>query len=217
MRFKVILLIFGLIFLAGNSYCFDTTKVINKLKIKVPEERNKWNLAVVYGDKGFGIEGGLFKNIGRDVDLFANLSISGVSDSREIEIIDNYGNIVVANKENRIFLIPLNIGIQAYLFRDDLDGSLRPYITAGISPSFIITNPYDKSYFKAFAYAQPSFAFGGFVGLGLEFVQTKGMSLGIGAKYFYLPVIGREINSLRNTPIKDVGGIQLCFGLNFTR
>ena len=216
MKLRICYIILLVLASVSHAFSFDTTKVKTK-KIVPPEERNNWNLGVIYGDKGFGVIGGLYKTLGSETDLFLDLSISGVSDSREIELYDQYGNIVVANKEYRILSIPLNIGIQKYLFKDDIDGGFKPYFTLGLAPTLLITTPYNESYFKSYAYAQMSFAFGGFAGMGLEFTQGRGMSLSIGAKYYYLPVIGREINSLKNTPITDVGGIQLCFGLNFLR
>jgi hypothetical protein len=216
MKLRICLIILTVLVAAAQGFSFDTTKVKSK-KFIPPEERNVWNLGVIYGDKGFGVIGGVYKAIGSEYDIYADLSFSGVTDSREIEMYDEFGNIVVANKENRIFSIPLTIGIQKYLFKDDIDGSFKPYFTLGIAPTLLFTTPYNESYFKAFGKAQMSFAFGGFAGMGLEFSQGRGMSLAIGAKYYYLPVIGREINSLKNTPITDVGGIQLYFGLNFLR
>ncbi len=199
-----------------NSFSQDSNKSV-KSKFPEYEMRNSWNLAVIYGERGFGINGGIFKQIGNTFDIYANLSISGVTDTREFDQYDIYGNPITFNKVNRIYLIPLNIGLQRHMFKEDLDASLKPVLTAGVTTGLIVTTPYDKGFFESFKYAQSSFTLGGFLGLALEFEQNKTISFVIGVKYFYLPVIGREISSIRDQYIKDVGGVVLNFGVNFLR
>ena len=210
---KIILIIFFLISVQNFSYSMDSVKV----KYEPKEPRNIWNIGATVTENGFGISAGLFKTINEDYDFHALLSIGGLTDRREIDEYDIYGNVVVRNKEYRLFLIPLNIGVQRYMFKEDIEGDFRPLIAAGITPALVLMNPYEKSYFTAFKYFQAAFAFGGFIGIGMEFVQAKNISLGLGAKYMYLVPIGKEVKSLKDKPITNLGGFQLSFLVNFLR
>jgi outer membrane protein W len=187
-------------------------------KSPLNDSRNNWGLSFNYTEKGFGISSTYFIPVWKDTDLFFNLLISGVSDDRELELFDPLtGTSSIQGKENRVFMIPLSIGLQKYMFKDDIEGNFKPLVSAGITPTLVLTNPADISFFKALGHFETGFAFGGFVGIGMEYVQTKNISVNFHARYFYLPVIGKEINSLENTPINNVGGLQFVFGVNFLR
>jgi hypothetical protein len=181
----------------------------------IGDMRNNWGLGFIYSDKGYGVAATYFKNIGSSTDLSLNLGITGITDPQEFEQFDIYGNSYIANKVHRVFLIPLNIGIQNYVFKDDIEGNFRPFVSAGITPAVVISNPYDKSYFKALGYFNSSFAFGGYVGIGMEYIEFRNVALSMNVKYYYLPVLGSEVSSLRDKPINDVGGLHINFGLNF--
>jgi len=211
---KSVLIIIMILFAGLYANSMDSTTTIIKQN---KELRNNWNLGVTVTETGFGISAGLFKSLDENYDFFATLAIGGVSDNREFEEYDWYGNPIIQNKENRVFLIPLNIGIQRYMFKEDLAEGFLPLITAGITPALVLTNPYDKSYFTAFKYFQAAFALGAFAGIGMEFIQTKNIALGLGARYLYLTPVGKEVNSLKNKPIKNLGGFQLNFYVNFLK
>ncbi|MBN1634048.1 MAG: hypothetical protein JW917_07785 [Ignavibacteria bacterium] len=210
---KKIILIIVFILIQNFLYPMDSVKV----KTEPKEPRNNWNIGVTVTENGFGISAGLFKTLDVNYDFYAMLSIGGITDKREFEEYDWYGNLITRDKEKRVFLIPLNIGIQRYMFKEDIEGGFLPLITAGITPALVLTNPYDKSYFTAFKYFQAAFAFGGFIGIGMEFVQAKNLALGINAKYMYLAPIGKEINSLKDRPISNLGGFQINFYVNFLK
>lgn len=181
------------------------------------EPRNNWTIGVNVSEKGFGINAGIFKQLNFDYDLSANLSISGISDNREFEVYDIYGNPTVLDKENRIFLIAANLGAQRYLFKDEIEGGFMPLVLGGITPALVITTPYERGYFEAFKYAQASYALGGYLGVGMEYLQSGNIALAFNARYLYLPVIGRDVNSLKGKPINNLGGFQLTFSLNFLK
>jgi len=195
----------------------DTLKKFTKQKIVYTknEPRANWGAAVMYGENGFGLTGTIYKNIGRTTDLFFSLSFSGISDANEVEYVDYYGNVYVSNKVNRIFSIPLNIGLKKYIFHDDIEGNLKPFLTIGVAPTLLLSTPFDKSYFSAFGYTQADFAIGPFAGIGLEYIETQSMGLSINLRYYYLPVLSDGIMSIKDKQITDVGGIQLSFGFNF--
>jgi hypothetical protein len=177
--------------------------------------RDRWGIGFIYSDKGYGVSGSYFKNLDKNTDLLLNLGITGVTDPQEFEQFDYYGNSYTPNKINRVYLLPLNIGLQRYIFKDDIEGNFRPFVSAGVAPSLVLTNPYDKGYFQALGYFNANFAFGGYVGVGMEYIEFRSVALTMNIRYYYLPVIGGEVSSLLNKPMKDLGGLHINFGLNF--
>ncbi len=204
-----------IIFLFFTTF-FTGKECLSQPNLKL-DPRNNWMIGVNVSEKGFGVNAGIFKQINYDYDFSAYLSISGVSDNREFEVYDIYGNPIVPDKENRIFLIATNIGAQRYLFKDEIEGGFMPLIIGGITPALVITTPYERGYFEAFKYAQVSYALGGYIGVGMEYLQSSNIALSFNARFLYLPVIGKDVNSLAGKPINNLGGFQLTFGLNFMK
>lgn len=186
----------------------------NKFK---KETRNNWGLGFVYSENGFGFSSSFYAPVSRSTDFFLNLHFSGVSDSREIQRYDIYGNSVVLGKVNRVYMMPLSIGLNKELFKGDIDGNFRPMISFGAAPTLVMYNPYDRSFFNAIAYTKTQFAFGPYAGIGINYKQSKSTSLNVNLSYYYLPITGNGVESIENNVIKDVGGLQLTFGLNFMK
>jgi hypothetical protein len=201
-------------------FCFSTLiysqDTIKYTKVK-NEKRNSWSLGLNYGENGFGPYAGLYSSLGRTTDMVFSISISGVTDEREIERFDVFGNSVVVNKINRVFMIPLSAGIRKELFKDDIDGDFLPIFNIGVAPTLVLTNPYNESYFAAFGNTQTYFAFGGYAGFGVSFRQNKSMSMNVNFNYYYLPLIGDGVQSLQYNTINDVGGLQLSLGVIFLK
>jgi len=164
-----------------------------------------------------GFSSGLYAPVSRSIDFYLNLHFSGVSDSREIQRYDIYGNSVTLGKVNRVYMMPLSIGLNKELFKGDIEGNFRPSISFGVAPTLVMYNPYDRSFFNAIAYTKTKFAFGPYAGIGINYKQSKSTSLNINLSYYYLPVSGGGVESIENSEIKDVGGLQLTFGLNFMK
>ncbi len=188
-----------------------------KIKYKKKERRNSWSLGLNYGENGFGPYASLYANLGRTTDLAFNFAFSGVSDEREIERFDIFGNSIVVDKVNRVFMMPLNIGIRKELFKDDIEGNFTPLLNFGISPTIVFTNPYNRSFFNAIGYTQTHYAFGGYAGFGVSFSQSKSTSMNITFNYSYIPLLGDGVQSLSTNTIKNVGGFNLAFGVNFLK
>lgn len=211
-----ILTVIILLLTCMNLYSQKPTFTGRSLNIN-PEFRNNWGIHFLYSESGFGFSSSYFFKGGKNTDLFLGVSVSGVTDNREITEYDIYGNSIVRGKINRVYMIPLNIGIQRYMFREDIEGNFTPLISAGISPTLILTNPYDREFFNALGYFRTGFALGGFLGIGMEYRQSPKLAVNLNVRYFYLPVIGREIMSLQNKPMNDIGGLQFSVGLNFQK
>jgi hypothetical protein len=209
---------FLILFIFLAKLTFATGLQINpKPEPLLKETRNNFGFGVIYSDKGYGLSGGYYKSLSRSSDLFINLSITGISDTREFEYFDYYGNSYIQDKINRVFMLPLNIGMQHYLFKDDIENEFKPLLSIGITPALVLTNPYDKSYFKAFGYFNSAFAFGGFAGVGMEYQQSRSIAFSMNFRYFYLPVVSGSVISIKDSPMKDLGGVQLVFGVNFLK
>jgi len=204
-----------LLFCTSNA--FTSLHSQDKIKYTPPDHRNNWGLGFVYSESGFGLSVGKYVNLGKTTDLYFNLLFSNVTDTREIERYDVYGNPAVQGKVNRIFMFPLSIGINKQLFKDDLEGSFVPLINFGIAPTLILTNPYDKSFFSALGYTNTKFSVGPFAGIGFNYSQSESTSLNVNIGYYYLPVFGGGLESLENSEIKNVGGFQLSLGINFLK
>lgn len=209
---------FLILFIIISGFAFNAFSQINPKPGLLPKEsRNNLGLGVIYSDKGYGITGAYYKSISSSSDLFVNFSITGISDTREFEYFDYYGNSYIDGKVNRVYMLPLNLGFQHYMFKDEIENDFKPLISIGITPALVLTNPYDKSYFKAFGYFNSAFAFGGFAGIGMEFQQSKNIAFSLNLRYFYLPVVSGSVTSIINSPMKDLGGINLIFGINFLK
>lgn len=206
-------IIICLAILCSSSLTFSQTK----LKYNPKEPRNNWGIGFAYSESGVGISSSLYAQLSKSTDLYFNLLVSGVSDSRELERYDIFGNSVIPDKVNRVFMIPLSIGIKKELFKDDIEGDFSPVVNFGIAPTLVLTNPYDRNFFNAIGYTKSKFAFGGFAGIGVNFRQSKSVALSVNLNYYYIPIIGDGVQSIQNNVIKDVGGFQIAFGLNFLK
>jgi hypothetical protein len=170
---------------------------------------NSLGLDLMIGDGGFGLGGGYKKEISNVLTYFVDFSISEVKDDREFEYIDYWGRIIVVGKKNRIFQIPLNIGLQYRLFRESLTDNLRPYISLGVGPNFVITTPYSEEFFNSFGSAQGRVALGGYVGLGANFGIDQKNLLGLNIRYFYSHLFNGGVEGMENIYKENLSGIYL--------
>lgn len=215
-KINISVLLISLILIASSTLVYSQEKIKYKKPKKVPT-RNSWSLGLNYGENGFGPYVSLFSNLGKTTDMVFNLAFSGVTDQRETERYDYFGNSVVPYKVNRVFMVPLSIGIRKELFKDDLEGDFLPIFNIGISPTLVLTNPYERGYFNAIGYTQTHFAFGGYAGIGVSFSQSDNLSMNMNFNYFYAPLIGNTIQSVQYSTINNVGGFQLSMGVNFLK
>lgn len=212
-RLSVILtLLLSLCFIQVNAG--DTLKYKPKSSV-IKEAGSPWGVSFAYSENGFGPSFNHYSNLNSNTQLIVGLALMSVSDSREFEQYDYFGNKITPNKENRIFLLPLNIGIKKEIFGDDIGGNIKPIINLGISPSLVLTNPYSREYFNALGYMQAAFAMGGYAGAGLEFKEAKSVAFSFNVNYSYVTPIGKEVNSLIDRPINNLTGFQLNFGIKF--
>ncbi len=118
-------------------------------------------------------------------------------------------------KKNRVFLLPVNFGAQYRLFQDAIYDNLRPYLNAGIGPTFVVTTPYEREYFNAFGYAKAKVALGGYFGFGANFGLDKSSLVGINVRYYIVHMFDGGVESLEGKLRNDIGGIYLTINLGY--
>lgn len=169
---------------------------------------------IMFGEGGIGAGFFYKREISEHVTMFGDFSISEAKADNEIEYIDYWsGQRIVPNKVNRIFLIPVNLGIQYRLFRKTLEDNLRPYIGFGAGPSLVLTTPYDKEFFNAFGSAQAHYTLGGYIGLGANFGINKSSLVGLSIRYYVIHFFDKGVQSLENQYMKNLGGIYVTINL----
>lgn len=182
---------------------------------KAPEvfPENSWGVDLMFGEGGFGLGAFLHKSFSQTITGFADISFSESKDEREVEYVDWYGNTFVLGKENRVFLIPLNFGLQYRLFYEVLTDNLRPYVNGGVGPTFVLTTPYDEEYFTAFGRAKMHYAVGGYIGIGANFGISKRNLAGINIRYYYIHLFDQGVENLTNKFRKNFGHLYLTLNL----
>ncbi|MCL5991895.1 MAG: hypothetical protein M1419_07315 [Bacteroidetes bacterium] len=179
---------------------------------KKPAQNEAWGVDLIFSKSGFGAGSFYQYSITKDLYAFASLYISGARNTDELEYVDQYGNTFVPNKKNRLFMFPLTAGIQQYVLTDVISESLKLFVYGGLGPTFILSTPYAREFFSAFSYAEYYTRFSTFLGIGAD-VGTGTSLFTINARYYYIPFGGNGLESIRDLPIKDFGGLFLSVSL----
>ncbi len=182
---------------------------------KQPEifPNNGWGVDVMFGEGGFGLGTFYRRSFSQNITGFIDFSISETKDEKEFEYVDYFGNVFTPFKENRAFLLPVNIGIQYRLFTEGLTENLRPYVSIGTGPTLVITTPYDEEFFSSFGRARAHYAAGGYVGFGANFGTSKSNLIGLNVRYYYTHVFGDGIENIINQFRKNFGHFYLTLYL----
>jgi hypothetical protein len=172
-----------------------------------------WGVDLLFSNSGFGLGFFYQYNITKDLFSFASLYISGARNTDEFEYYNwETGQYFIYNKVNRLYMFPVTVGLQQYVFTDVISESLKLFVQGGLGPTFILSTPYEKEFFNAFSYASFYTRFGTFLGLGAD-VGSGNTLLSINMRYYYIPFGGNGLESIRDYPIKDFGGIFLSLSL----
>jgi hypothetical protein len=183
---------------------------------KKPEifPKNALGLDVMFSEGGFGLGGFYRRQFSDKITGFTDISISEAKDEREIQYFDYYTNTTyTVGKKNRVFIIPVNFGIQYRLFENVIYDNLRPYLNAGIGPSMVLTTPYAKEFFNAFGDARLRIAAGGYFGFGANFGLDKSSLVGINVRYYIIQFFDKGVESLTGKFNKTLGGFFLTINL----
>ncbi len=179
------------------------------------EPMKKWSLNLSFSDNGFGAGASLFKQLSKDISAFGSLYFSAAKDDREFETTDIYGNTYVPYKINRMFMIPVDIGLQYRMFREDVTDDLRPNVSFGITPAAVIYTPYNEGFISSFGKARAKYTVGGFAGFGVDYLTSKTNSLSMNVRYYYINLFDNGIESLQGKQKTFFGGLYFNFSYNF--
>ena len=111
-----------------------------KKPMQLPD--NAAGIDLMIGEGGFGLGGFYRHQLSTTLTGFIDLSISESKHEKEIERFDIFGYpLPIYGKKNRVFVLPLNLGVQYRLFSNSLTDNLRPYLSLGVGPSYVCYNP----------------------------------------------------------------------------
>jgi hypothetical protein len=182
---------------------------------------NAWGLDVLISNDGFGLGGFYRREFSPDLFGFVSLSISESKDGREVERIDPFTQTsLVPGKLNRFLVLPLMLGIQHRLFREDITDTFRPYINAGVGPTMIYTSPFTEftqtplgvdvrqvEFFKSLGKGQPHYTASAFIGAGANFGSDSRNLFGLNFRYYFTYLFGEGLPSLYDTGSSHYGEI----------
>jgi len=175
--------------------------------------QNSWGADFLFGEGGFGLGTFYRRNLYGNLSFFSDFSISEAKDDQEIEYIDYYGRTYTIGKKNRIFQMPLNVGLQQRLFSSIISDNLRPYISGGVGPAFIATTPYEMEFFSSLKKARGYLTVGGYFGFGADFGLNRESLVGIHIRYYVIRFFGDGIESLYGKYKKTLGGFYLTLNI----
>lgn len=158
---------------------------------------------------------------------FFNFIVGGARNSDEFEqLVANqetgFWEYRVENKINRLFTVPITLGLQKFVFANTISESLRPYIMAGGGSSLIIAAPYVENrqlgaektdWFGAFGDADFYFRPTAFAGFGAYFGSAERSLIGVDIRYYYIPFGGDGLESIKEQPIDNFGGLYLSLSV----
>ncbi len=176
-----------------------------------------WGFNLLFSDNGVGAGFFIQWELDNSTQMFTNLYISGARNTDEIDYLFPDGSYRVPGKINRLFMFPLSLGIRRILFEDHLSENFKPFISAGLGPTFIMSTPYEREFFNSFGYASFYTRFNFFADLGAFFGFTSKTRSGVNIRYYFIPFGGAGLESIEGNPIQNFGGIflSLIFGIPF--
>lgn len=198
-----------------STIVFESPRPLLDVDAKRKPATSAVGIDLLFSQSGWGLGGFFQTKLADNLSVFAHLGFSGARNTDELENAW-YGPIpVVANKVNRLFIVPITAGVQYRLFSESLQESFRPFVSAGISPTFILATPYLKDglyyeFFSSFGHATSYTRVGGVFGIGSFFGDPrKGSLIGVQLRYFTIPFGDSGLESMRGSPISNFGGVFL--------
>jgi len=177
---------------------------------------NSLGLDIMIGEGGFGLGGFYRYEYSNEITGFVDISVSESKNEREIQRYNIWGYpLPIEGKVNRVFLLPLNFGIQYRMFYRTLTDNLRPYLNAGIGPSLIISTPAQKEFFNSFGSAKAKFGLGGYIGIGANIGSNRSNLTGVNLRYYFHQLIGEGIEQYIGDFKKRLSQVTLTITIGF--
>ena len=188
----------------------------NRLQTTLPQA---FGVNVLFSNSGYGL--GLFyeRKFSATFSGFLDMGMNGARKGDELETFNRDPNSVhylsyyVPNKVNRVYHMPVMVGVKKGVFGEGLFNNFRPFVNLGVGGTVIMTTPYNKEFFSAFGDASFHVTYGGFIGIGAE-LSERSPGLAVNARYYILPK-DPGIESIANEPITDFGGLFLTVNVPF--
>lgn len=141
-------------------------------------------------ETGSGFGGLMAWSVLKNTHLGIGLGAYFLRDEKEVTYYNPYyypGPINV-NKENNVYLFDFMVTAKRRFFADDLDESLRPFLTAGVGPYYGMNYPeYNQDLAGNKTVEQFAWAFGGFVGAGVDIDASANFFISVRAQYRIIP------------------------------
>jgi hypothetical protein len=175
--------------------------------------KNAWGVDILLSTNGFGLGTFYRHEYSDNLSGFVDFSISEATDDREISYVDYWTGITyVPGKINRFLLLPVLVGAQYRLFKDDIMDNFRPYVNLSVGPTMIYVFPYNEEYISALGKGRLKYTVGGYIGFGAYFGSERSSLLGLNLRYYFIPYAG-GIESMYNTRKNQFGGLYLSLSL----
>lgn len=170
-------------------------------------------LDILLSNGGIGMGTFYRREFTEDFSGYVDFSISESKDDDERQYFDYYGRSYTVGKVNRFLVLPLYVGVQQRLFRDQILDNFRPYVNAAVGPTMLYVFPENEEYFTAIGKGRPEYTVGGYVGFGAYVGDEKSNLLGLNIRYYVIPY-PPGIEGLKGVPRKQFGGffITINFG-----
>ena len=129
MKYLFLVLITSLVFVTTNGIAQDLN-YDNEYDMKYA------GFSFTMAETGSGIGGLIAWPIFQNTHLGLSLGAYFLRDEDEVTFYDPYyySYPITLNKENNVYLFDFMVSVKRRFFADDLDASLRPFLTAGVGP-----------------------------------------------------------------------------------
>lgn len=205
---------------ADSVFVFQSPRpLLSEGTANKPKMLSTSGVEVLFSGSGFGFGGFYQRAFGDDFVGFVSAAISGARNSSEFESAydpDTY-QWYVPGKVNRLYMLPVTIGLNMKVLQNELSDNIRPFISAGVSPTFIFSAPYSEDLFTSWSHATSYLRGGVFAGVGTYIGSPNKGSLGVNVRYYFIPFGGNGLESIRDLPMKDFGGLFLSLSIGFGR
>ncbi len=188
---------------------FSTPRPLIETEEPLSARRNSWGFSASISDFGFGA-GMYYKHLlARNLSAGVTLDIGGAKGSKEFASESEL-------KVNRIYVMPLIVNLQYRVLADVLSEGLRPYLTVGAGPSFVMATNAQEDFFTSFGNAAFTTTVGGYFGFGANFGLDPKTNFGASLRYYIIPY-DRGIESTRGRFLTDFNGVSLTvtYGFNW--
>ena len=192
-----------------TTQTFSSPLSLTEIKSAATSYRNSWGIDLILSEHGFGCGPVFSFGLNKYTSLYSTFFISGARNTDEYQQWDyDRQEYRIPNKVNRLFQMPVTAGLKFYPNIGSLTSTFRPYISAGGGFAWILSTPYNREFFNAFHHSTSYIRPAASLALCADFGIGKSlMSLEI--KYYTIPFGGDGLESIRNHPLKDFGGLQL--------